>query len=372
MSKPELSIVCTAFNRPDRLIETLHLLRKGTDVDYEFFICDNSDTPVTLDLLPNEHYLWLDGNRGTAGRVEGIRAAQAPYILLLDDDSAPEPASMRRILDYFSTLPASIAGLMPEIHLAGGGQEASLLPTVSIGCGVLFRADAIQAVDGGYPSKFGFYGEEYWQTLVLYEHGYELKHCPDLIVHHRADKSTGNKEWIFYHLCRNNGVIWDVFTPPEYREQILYDTYRRYELIAQKEGVLDAYRDGRNEALTVEDEPRESRLTTKQFNHFALLNRFDRRDVTEKKIALCGTGKFPSFWADYLTTRGAEEILIFDFNTGLIGNAFGDYIIYSPEELTSAISNGFTPLVGHSTPIDTRKWVAVFKTMAVHYLMFEE
>jgi len=251
-------------------------------------------------------------------------------------------------------LPSDVAGTMAEVGLPDGSAETSLLPTVPIGCGVLFRTQALRDVDGGYPKKFLFYGEEYWQTLTMYANGWRLTSSTKLKINHRADKSTANKDRIFYRLARNNAVIWERFAPARYKEQLIYDTQRRYELIADKEGVRGAFDRGLKEALRIEDEPCERIPCIGDFERFALLDRFNDVDAAGKRFALCGTGKFPSLWASTLMHNGAKDVIIYDFNRALTGAHFKEFLVCNPHERSIPIE--YDPILGHSSSVDTALW----------------
>ncbi len=357
METPQVTVVCAAFHRAEALAETIRRLRVGMGVPFELFICDNSDEPLDLpiELQAHEHYSFMNGNRGTAARVHGIRTAKAPYLLMLDDDSHPLPGAVPAAVAKLDALPQKVAGLIAHVTHPAGAAEASLLPTVSLGCGVLFRTEALKAIDGGYPENFLFYGEEYWQTLILYQRGWQLSFCPELKILHRCDKTPGNKARVFYHLARNNSVIWEAFAPADYLNCVLRDTYRRYELLSKKEGVHQAFLDGRAAALTLADEPHEEPLTLEQFGRFSLLDDFAQMALSPK-LALCGTGKFPTLWTRELQCRGVEDLALLDFNPGLIGHAYGEHTVRPPDDVAELAQAGYRFVIGHSSPVDNARW----------------
>ncbi|MCJ8331503.1 MAG: glycosyltransferase family 2 protein [Lentisphaeria bacterium] len=357
MTKPEISIICPAFNRPDELNTTIQWLRANVTIPYEFLIYDNSPEPLKecLNLQSKELYQHMGSNLGAEARNVGVFEAKASYILMLDDDSHPLPGAVEFALKELSRTDESVVGLMGNIKRPCGAMESSLLPTVYQGCGVLFKTEALRRIGNIYPQDFVYYGEEYWLTMLLYKYNYTLAYCDELKICHRSNKSKENLSRIFYYLGRNNAAIWHHFAPEKHLRKILYDSQRRYELIAKNEGVETSFYQGLSDAIKYNTE---ARLTDEQFRSFSLLDKFDEglNGHPPKKVALCGTGKFPSFWADYLKGYGIEDVKVFDFNKGLAGHAIGEYEIESESHIERSLDDGYTPIVGHSSIVDANKW----------------
>ncbi len=359
MKQPDFTIIFPTFNRPRDVVTTLSRLQRNITVEYEVIVLDNSPQPMSLKLRNNEHYHFLGRNAGTAARNIGIQHARAPYILMLDDDSHPLPNSLELTLDKLRKSPDHIAGLIGNIQSPDGSRRSSLLPTVFHGCGVAFKTDIIQNIKGGYPENFCFYGEEYWLTLLLYKKGYRLIHGDELKIMHRLSKKERSIAKIFYYLVRNNAILWDKFVPDQYLEKVNFDTNRRYELIAKKEGVIDAYEDGRNDALRARG--KKKKLTKKQFMDFSFISRFQdvlKRCNSFSKVVLCGCGKFPNLWANHLRSNGVKDVVISDFNSGLIGQSYGDYEVLPPKKVLKLEKQGFKLITGHTSSTDTDRWNA--------------
>lgn len=356
---PQVSIVFPTFERRDDVINTLRKIRTNVPPPHEVLILDNSANPHSLELSKNERYEFLGYNAGTAARNVGIQLAKAPFILMLDDDSHPHPDSVGKAIDFLQRSPKEVAGAMANVTRSDGSHESSLLPSVLLGCGVLFKTDVLRKITVPYPGDFRFYGEEYWLTLCLHHAGFRLEYCQDLRVRHRLSSTGRNLREIFYRLGRNNGVIWRQFCPRSMLDQVLHDTFRRYELTSAKEGVADDFRRGRQDALPLSGEP--TPLSEESFRSFALLDRFEETIVKHPKIRraiLCGTGKFPTVWSDLLESIPViEEVALADLNPAIAGHDFQNRCVISIDEAVSTIQGGHTPIVGHTSDADTLAWL---------------
>ncbi|MCM8529713.1 MAG: glycosyltransferase, partial [Lentisphaeraceae bacterium] len=144
MLEPKVSIIFPTFKRPEEVLFNLNFFRENITIPYEVFILDNSPTELEFSFNENEHYTFLNENIGTASRNIGMQNSKSPICLLLDDDSHPEPGEVERIITELEQLNDSEAGLICEIHNPDGNREASLLPTVFHGAGVVFKTEIIK------------------------------------------------------------------------------------------------------------------------------------------------------------------------------------------------------------------------------------
>lgn len=315
---------------------------------YEVFILDNSPEKSDFTLNANENYIFLNENIGTSSRNIGIKQANSPICLLLDDDSHPFPGTVEKLIEEFQNLPEDCAGLISEIHNPDGNREASLLPTVFHGAGVAFKTETLLNNGILYPENFCFYGEEYRMTLELYSRGYDLKKSKHFKIMHRRCQTGRDLSKIFYYLGRNNKAIWDDLVPEKYLNRVQYDSQRRYELTSMKENVSEAFQNGIKEPLDLSALNKMKDSYFEQFSMLSMLNDLPFED----RYVLCGTGKFPTLWAEQIIKK-CNEFIISDFNPGLINQTFGDYTIVSPE---SAAKENAVFINGLSSDIDFEKW----------------
>lgn len=187
----------------------------------------------------------LEENLGAAARNIGAEASDAEWVVMLDDDSAPVGGDLVRTL---GALPAGVAAYGAQIRLPGGGREAGGLPEVVIGCGCAYRREVFLGV-GGYDALFDYYAEEYDLCAKLIREGHAVVHGMGVVVEHR--KAAGGRDFgrILYRLVRNNVWVAARYAPLAERDPVIGALLERYERIAAKEGVPDAFERGRDDAL---------------------------------------------------------------------------------------------------------------------------
>ncbi|MCM8530826.1 MAG: hypothetical protein NE330_06680, partial [Lentisphaeraceae bacterium] len=168
------------------------------------------------------------------------------------------------------------------------------------------------------------------------------------IIHRRSSKGRDLNK-IFYHLGRNNKVIWENIVPEEIEEKIIEESKARYKLTAIKENVTQAFNEGLDNQIS--SEMKAERMKTSNFESFALIDHFKNLESKQTYI-LCGTGKFPSTWASILKEKSCQ-VYIADFNTAFQNKTFLEINIISPEEALK-IEGKF--IIGHSSLCDTIKW----------------
>jgi glycosyltransferase involved in cell wall biosynthesis len=104
MQKPVISVVISTYNRKDKLSRAIVSVQSQTFKDIEIIVVDNASTDGTLELIKTIDdrrisYIRHDRNLGgSVARNTGIRAAQAQYIALLDDDDQWLPEKLERQL----------------------------------------------------------------------------------------------------------------------------------------------------------------------------------------------------------------------------------------------------------------------------------
>jgi GT2 family glycosyltransferase len=123
------------YNRRDLLVGCLEGALGQTRPPQRLFLVDNASTDGTPELLrerglldrPDVTYVRLDENLGSSGGfAEGVRLAREPesdWLWLMDDDSAPEPDVLERLL---AAPPASDPGtvaLCPKVVYGDGSLD---------------------------------------------------------------------------------------------------------------------------------------------------------------------------------------------------------------------------------------------------------
>lgn len=111
MSGPRVSVVTPTRNRAALLAETLESVAAQTFADWEHIVVDDGSDDGTAELMaarvandPRVRYVVREGDRAGANvcRNIGIRAAEAPHVVLLDSDDLLAPGCLERRLEVIS------------------------------------------------------------------------------------------------------------------------------------------------------------------------------------------------------------------------------------------------------------------------------
>lgn len=107
---PEVTVVIPNYNGKSCLGICLDALMKQTLKEIAVIVVDNGSTDGSLVLLqekyPQVQVLSLDKNYGFCVAVnKGIRAADSPYVILLNNDTQPEPEFVSELLSAIQSSP---------------------------------------------------------------------------------------------------------------------------------------------------------------------------------------------------------------------------------------------------------------------------
>lgn len=118
MTSLQLSIVIPVYNNwwlTARCLRALDALRTGSRVTFETIVVDNAstdETPHAVSHFPWVRYLRHEENRNFAGACNaGVRSAQAPITLMLNNDAYPLGDAVMPLVAAFDR---------PEVAIAGG------------------------------------------------------------------------------------------------------------------------------------------------------------------------------------------------------------------------------------------------------------
>ncbi|MCA9312585.1 MAG: hypothetical protein KDA21_15330, partial [Phycisphaerales bacterium] len=98
---------------------------------------------------------------------------------------------------------------------------------------------------GGYDPAFGYYVEEYDLCARLIRHDQRIIHSRAITFEHR--KVTAGRDFgdILYRLVRNNAWVMARYAPDEHAADALQRMLSRYEGIARRENVIEAWQRAR-------------------------------------------------------------------------------------------------------------------------------
>ncbi len=219
--RERVSIVLLTYNCGSRLIPILDRL---TTLDVPIVAVDNAssdDTVTVLEKYDAVRIVRLDRNIGAAGRNEGLRHTETPYVAFCDDDGWYEQDGLAHAADLLDAHPR--LGLVNARILVGA--ENSLDPisaimedsplmerdgipgTVLLGFmagAVVVRRSAYEQA-GGYEERFFIGGEEETLAFKLARLGWQMRYVPEVVMHH--EPSIANAPYLRAYGLRN--TLWN-------------------------------------------------------------------------------------------------------------------------------------------------------------------
>jgi len=245
----DFSYVIVSHNRRERLLRTLDLLRRttpGRAQAYETWVVDNGSTDGTAEAVEDAHpevnLIRRPTNEGVWARSVAFEHCRGRYVVLLDDDSYPEPGSdtVRRSMRYMDRH-AEVAAVVGRCVLPDGQLEACALPGVMLSGAVCIRRAALQQV-GGFRREFFRKAGEYDLSFRLWQAGHRIERFENLVYRH--DKVAGGRDaaLAFKMDLRNNLILVERFLPRSMRRVYRGDFLRRYAAFARHHGQDEAMR----------------------------------------------------------------------------------------------------------------------------------
>jgi N-acetylglucosaminyl-diphospho-decaprenol L-rhamnosyltransferase len=210
---PRVAIVVASRNRRDLLLETLprHLaLPERPRVVLVDDASTDGTTGAVAEALPGVTVIRLERPLGGAARNAGLRAVDAPYVALCDDDSWWTPGALRRAADLLDRHPrlAVVNGHVlagADAHddplceeMAGsplpGEDDQPGHPLLSfIACAVVMRRSAVLE-QGAFTERLGIGGEEQLLGWDLAGAGWWQSYVPDIVARHVPPPNDGRPE----------------------------------------------------------------------------------------------------------------------------------------------------------------------------------
>lgn len=282
-ARPRVSFVLPTFNRRHVLlhsIEQIHRCGLLRD-EFEVLVVDNASTDGTAEAVRERfasvQLLRQASNRGACAKNAALAIARGEFVVFLDDDSYPEPGSLRPMISHFERAPYLGAAVF-TITLPDGSRECSAYPNVCIGCGTGFRREALRQV-GGLPEDFFMQAEEYDVSLRLLDAGWGVEPFDDLHVTHLKTPASRFPGRIARLDARNNTLLAMRYFPEQWRVEYASEWLERYRLLANANGLGTAYWAGAVEGICrgLSTEPRPMRA--------AAFEQFARIEQTASRLA---------------------------------------------------------------------------------------
>jgi N-acetylglucosaminyl-diphospho-decaprenol L-rhamnosyltransferase len=208
---PRVAVVVASRNRRELLLRTLprHVALPERP---HVVVVDDASIDGTADAVEatGVDVIRLPRSLGGAARNVGIRAVDAPYVGLCDDDSWWRPGALRRAADLLDHHPrlAAINGHIlvgPDRRVDPSCEDMArhVLPTVDgqpghpllsfLACAVVVRRSAVLEL-GGFSERLGLGGEEELLGWDLAGAGWLMSYVPEVVAHHHPPPNDGRPE----------------------------------------------------------------------------------------------------------------------------------------------------------------------------------
>jgi rhamnopyranosyl-N-acetylglucosaminyl-diphospho-decaprenol beta-1,3/1,4-galactofuranosyltransferase len=209
--------VVVTLNRRELLAECLAAIAAQTRPPERVLVVDNASTDGSAEWLRDREGLdviRLERNAGSAGGfaagVEAATAGGAEWLWLMDDDSAPAPDALERLLESPAGAGSAVLaqavvrpdGSIDTGHRGRWRRRPRPLPvreydgTPELGyftfVGVLVRSSAVEAAGGPDPRLF-IWADDYEWSLRMREHGHIRLVPGSRIVHMDAGHEPGRR-----------------------------------------------------------------------------------------------------------------------------------------------------------------------------------
>ena len=219
----KVTIIIPNYNGKHFMEPCLKSLAEQTCKDFKILVVDNASTDGSVEYMKKEYpeieTLVLDQNYGFSKAVNvGIRHADTPYVLLLNNDTTVEPhfvlemiRAIERSRYIFSVSSKMIQMYHPELIDSAGDLYTAIGWGICRGAGrsitnytedcEIFSACAGAAIyRRELFKKIGYFDENHFAYLEDIDVGYRAKiygyknvYCPSALVYHVGSGTSGSK-----------------------------------------------------------------------------------------------------------------------------------------------------------------------------------
>lgn len=283
----KVTIIIPNYNGLKFMVPCFNALEAQSDKDFELLVVDNGSTDGSVDWL-KEHQIpsiFLEENTGFSGAVNvGIQNAKTPYIILLNNDTEPEPDYVKELVRAMDQSPRifSVSSKMIQLYhkelMDDAGDMYSILGwayqrgvgrssrgynkpcRVFSACAgaAIYRREVFEEI-GGFDEAHFAYLEDIDVGYRAKIFGYENWYCPTAVVYHVGSGTSGSKYNSFkVKLAARNNIYLNYKNMPALQLlvnliPILAGTFVKY-LFFRKKGFASDYVEGVKEGLqTVKD-----------------------------------------------------------------------------------------------------------------------
>ena len=215
------TIIIPNYNGLSFMEPCFESLKEQTVRDFKVLVVDNGSTDGSVELLKEHRVpsIFLKENTGFSGAVNtGIRAADTPYVLLLNNDTRVEPgfvAAMERAMDQspkiFSVSSRMIQMYHPELlddagdmySILGWAYQRGVGRSVNLyqkSCRVFSACAGAAIYRRAVFDEIGLFDELHFAYLEDIDvgwraklYGYDNVYCPDAAVYHVGSGTSGSR-----------------------------------------------------------------------------------------------------------------------------------------------------------------------------------
>ena len=217
----KVTIIIPNYNGLKFMEPCFKALRAQSDQNFELLVVDNGSTDGSVKWL-EEHQIpsiFLEENTGFSGAVNiGIRESVTPYVILLNNDTEPQPDYVKEMVKAIERSPKifSVSSKMIQLYhkdlmddagdmysvlgwayqrgvgqKSSGYQKACRVFSACAGAAI-YRRDVFDKI-GGFDEDHFAYLEDIDVGYRAKIFGYENWYCPKAVVYHVGSGTSGSK-----------------------------------------------------------------------------------------------------------------------------------------------------------------------------------
>ncbi len=219
--RKKVTIIIPNYNGLKFMEPCFKALRAQSDQNFELLVVDNGSSDGSVEWLKDHQIpsIFLEENTGFSGAVNvGIRESVTPYVILLNNDTEPEPDYVREMVKAIERSPKifSVSSKMIQLYhkdlmddagdmysvlgwayQRGVGQKSSGYKKA---CRVFSACAGAAIYRREIFDKIGGFDEDHFAYLEDIDVGYRAKicgyenwYCPKAVVYHVGSGTSGSK-----------------------------------------------------------------------------------------------------------------------------------------------------------------------------------
>lgn len=278
----KVTIIIPNYNGLKFMEPCFKALKAQSDKNFELLVVDNGSTDGSVDWLKDHEIpsVFLTENTGFSGAVNaGIRKSKTPYVILLNNDTEPEPDYVKELVRAMDRSPRifSVSSKMIQLYhkelMDDAGDMYSILGwpyqrgvgqssrgytkprSVFAACAgaAIYRREVFDEI-GGFDEAHFAYLEDIDVGYRAKIFGYENVYCPAAVVYHVGSGTSGSKYNSFkVRLAARNNVYLNYKNMPALQllvnlVPILAGIFVKY-LFFRKIGFASDYVEGLKEGI---------------------------------------------------------------------------------------------------------------------------